>query len=335
MYGRDVTIIKGIIIPDNAECMLEGELFISTFPGSRERWVQRVGYGRKDRYHLYKTFGGYILLRNHVCCYSRLRQDIKQALYGTLDASKLQESYKLVVLMSEPAPSTTVEQQAATTIIPTTISGWYDQLPEEYRKLAYANAEGCTRLHENYCQGTSSTAAAICYGFTKKLSNTPEGRAFWVKVCHFYMGEESSLPPILEAEPTNEQLFAELMTGDKEALDQAVSACTINTLRQLHPGLRDMEDGETVTEWMEYYRLWKGLCSGRNTIKHWLGTLPDWYRERALANRPLSVGTESNCTRRDSVSMAFIWARTPEGWDFWYNVERHLCEGKPLPPLPE
>ncbi len=67
------------------------------------------------------------------------------------------------------------------------------------------------------------------------------------------------------------------------------------------------------------------------TIRGWLETLPDGYRERALANLGASIaGDEIRGDLGDALAGAFVWGDSPEGHDFWSLVSR----GE-LPPLPE
>ncbi len=69
------------------------------------------------------------------------------------------------------------------------------------------------------------------------------------------------------------------------------------------------------------------------TIRGWLETLPDGYRERALANMGEGSGLRGSTEADDlgtAVAYAFNWTESPEGHDFWSRVSR----GE-LPPLPE
>jgi len=69
------------------------------------------------------------------------------------------------------------------------------------------------------------------------------------------------------------------------------------------------------------------------TIRGWLETLPDGYRERALANMVAS-GRQGETEASDlaiAIAYAFNWASSPEGHEFWSTIRR----GEGFPPLPE
>ena len=70
-------------------------------------------------------------------------------------------------------------------------------------------------------------------------------------------------------------------------------------------------------------------------MKQWLETLPDGYRERALANfGELDQGADS---LSDAVFDAFDWAGTPERSNFWNRVYCWALrpDTRTLPPLPD
>ena len=68
------------------------------------------------------------------------------------------------------------------------------------------------------------------------------------------------------------------------------------------------------------------------TIRGWLETLPDGYRERALANMLKGCsGTSKRSNLSDALAGAFTWVESPEGHDFWSTIRR----GEGFPPLPE
>jgi hypothetical protein len=70
------------------------------------------------------------------------------------------------------------------------------------------------------------------------------------------------------------------------------------------------------------------------TIRGWLETLPDGYRERALANMGSGDGLRGIRDADDlgqAIAYAFDWGNSPEGYHFWYIIRR----GEGFPPLPE
>ncbi len=70
------------------------------------------------------------------------------------------------------------------------------------------------------------------------------------------------------------------------------------------------------------------------TIRGWLETLPDGYRERALANMGEGSGLRGSTEADDlgtAVAYAFNWTESPEGYAFWHTIRK----GEGFPPLPE
>lgn len=67
------------------------------------------------------------------------------------------------------------------------------------------------------------------------------------------------------------------------------------------------------------------------TIREWLSELPEPYKGQALANMdPLEAEKE----REDITSaldLAFVWAKSPEGWGYWHAYYTELMH-KPTPP---
>ena len=72
------------------------------------------------------------------------------------------------------------------------------------------------------------------------------------------------------------------------------------------------------------------------TVKEWLETLPDGYRDRALSQASPDRLKEETDTLSSAI-LRFIpdWTDTKEGWDFWDSVD-DWAEDKTnsLPPLP-
>lgn len=71
------------------------------------------------------------------------------------------------------------------------------------------------------------------------------------------------------------------------------------------------------------------------SIKAWLETLPDGYRERALKNMHSFDENDDADAFGEALNGAFFWAETPEGPTFWAQVCRWSENLAALPPLPE
>lgn len=69
------------------------------------------------------------------------------------------------------------------------------------------------------------------------------------------------------------------------------------------------------------------------TIKQWLETLPEPYRGQALANLEKEESDHIVSSDCEAVNWAFNWGESPEGFEHWYAVYRHLKHGDPLPVL--
>lgn len=65
------------------------------------------------------------------------------------------------------------------------------------------------------------------------------------------------------------------------------------------------------------------------TVREWLETLPDGYRERALKNMRSEVPLLRRRSLRAALIKSFDWQLSPEGHAFW----RSVADGE-LPPLP-
>ena len=76
------------------------------------------------------------------------------------------------------------------------------------------------------------------------------------------------------------------------------------------------------------------------TIKEWLETLPEGYKERALANankKGIDLSEEAVSLHRAIVRACFM-LKSVEGFDFWKGVYKyyyHLSMCTPLPELPK
>lgn len=71
------------------------------------------------------------------------------------------------------------------------------------------------------------------------------------------------------------------------------------------------------------------------TIREWLETLPDGYRERALRNLKAYSVNALEGSLYWALSGAFQWIRSPERYDFWRDVQLWTIGKGELPPLPE
>lgn len=78
------------------------------------------------------------------------------------------------------------------------------------------------------------------------------------------------------------------------------------------------------------------------TAADWFEDLPDGYRERALSNAekfpiPGVPSDEHFPSLSLAISGGFLWTVSPEGVDFWLNLNRHLINGGAysIPALPE
>jgi hypothetical protein len=61
------------------------------------------------------------------------------------------------------------------------------------------------------------------------------------------------------------------------------------------------------------------------TIQEWLNELPEDVRDKAIANTDKDL-LEINLYNRLSHALegAFVWALTPEGWDYWDKIHDSL-----------
>jgi hypothetical protein len=69
------------------------------------------------------------------------------------------------------------------------------------------------------------------------------------------------------------------------------------------------------------------------TVRGWLETLPDGYRERALNQ---SDASDELADSMEAAIMLFSeWSKTTEGYEFWLNVrDWSFGQNGDLPPLP-
>lgn len=77
----------------------------------------------------------------------------------------------------------------------------------------------------------------------------------------------------------------------------------------------------------------------KKPIIEWLYELPSGYKERALYNhrlhpQPVFVGGQAS-SLASAISLAQIWAHTPEGAVWWSDVQAAIVNKYELPPLPD
>lgn len=71
------------------------------------------------------------------------------------------------------------------------------------------------------------------------------------------------------------------------------------------------------------------------TVKEWLETLPDGYRERALANMLDAVRDKKADSLPSAIYIGFDWGPSKEGYSFWKNTFFHYKRNeRSLPTLP-
>jgi len=70
------------------------------------------------------------------------------------------------------------------------------------------------------------------------------------------------------------------------------------------------------------------------TVEEWLNELPDGYRERALKNVDVYKLNDLRDCMDEAIAEHCNWSRTPEGYQFWYEVYNHFEAGNTLPLLP-
>lgn len=66
------------------------------------------------------------------------------------------------------------------------------------------------------------------------------------------------------------------------------------------------------------------------TVREWLETLPDGYRENALKNLNDRLTDTRFDNPRDALEYAFRWDETPQGTAYWYSVHSWLCKAYPV-----
>ena len=75
------------------------------------------------------------------------------------------------------------------------------------------------------------------------------------------------------------------------------------------------------------------------TVRDQLMKLPDGVREAALENAERSNRATFLADECDSMSRAlydaFLWQKTPQGYEYWWSVWDSPRSGQPIPPLPE
>ena len=74
----------------------------------------------------------------------------------------------------------------------------------------------------------------------------------------------------------------------------------------------------------------KALRKGREMpIREWLKTLPNGYRERALANLDNKDLTASELG--DALLGAFVWEHSPEGIGYWHELWKCIFDHNEIP----
>ncbi len=67
------------------------------------------------------------------------------------------------------------------------------------------------------------------------------------------------------------------------------------------------------------------------TVKQYLEELQDQeHREKALKNLDFEKRNDTANSLEHSLSVAFRWHRTPEGYKFWHNIHAALVGNDPL-----
>lgn len=94
---------------------------------------------------------------------------------------------------------------------------------------------------------------------------------------------------------------------------------------------RNVPAGDGASHYLEAVREAKETPT---TVEGWLQTLPDGYRERALANTSGCERNKSAISTHYALGRAFLWRSSPQGFWFWDEVYKAIEEGTPLPPLP-
>jgi hypothetical protein len=102
---------------------------------------------------------------------------------------------------------------------------------------------------------------------------------------------------------------------------------TAERAAELRAAIRILEAVDSVKE------EWSGESEPEQptTIRGWLETLPDGYRERALANMDHRFAAVDSINMGLALIEAFTWCDSPEGHSFWSSI----ADDGVFPPLPE
>jgi hypothetical protein len=95
-----------------------------------------------------------------------------------------------------------------------------------------------------------------------------------------------------------------------------------------------MDDRETDGDPNHHY--WEAVPAPK-TVKQWLETLPDGYRERALANCERGNADYCAASLSSAIRSSFDWQESQEKHDFWKSISDWAINPNknPLPLLPE
>ena len=138
--------------------------------------------------------------------------------------------------------------------------------------------------------------------------------------------------------PTDEQIdrWTILAHNERLAVQKGINK-TKNT------SLRSPKDRPARREWIEtivsLYLMEGGLDEGAKkkpeTVKEWLETLPEGYRERAVRN--IDAGDENlpADSFSEGVRFAFAWSGSEEGETFWRAVSHWNGDASRLPAIPK
>lgn len=62
------------------------------------------------------------------------------------------------------------------------------------------------------------------------------------------------------------------------------------------------------------------------TVEQWFNLLKQPYKKKALNNTPKEHLNTEDETFSDALMSAFDWSTSPEGTDYWVNVNKYLSK---------